>query len=136
MCYVPASFSGRRFFRDDFGPMIRSRFLWATLFAGLGLIQVGCAVERSSLSMDSNSRFPWLGLQLSPPKSKEPAYHRPIAQKSGKMDEAKVALAVDPPRTETKWSDWLNPLPQRISQPLPRTEPEESASTDTDPIEF
>jgi len=107
------------------------------LFAGLGLGLAGCAVERSSLSMDSNSRFPWLGLQLSPPKSKEPAYHRPIAQKSGKRtDEAKVTLAVDPPRTETKWADWLNPLPQRVSQPLPRTEPDDAASTDADLIEF
>jgi hypothetical protein len=119
------------------GPSLRAPFT-AGIGLSLTLAAGGCAVEHSSLSIDSNSRSPFLGLQLAPPKSKEPAYHRPIARERGKKgtDEAKVALAVDPPRTETKWSDWLNPLPQRVSQPLPRTEPVPSASADADLIEF
>src|SRR5689334_17013485 len=89
--------------------------------AGLGLslavFASGCAVEHSSLSIDSNSRSPFLGLQFMQPKEKEPAYHRPIAR-TKKDPEAKVALATEPVKTESKWSDWLNPLPQRVSQPL------------------
>jgi hypothetical protein len=94
----------------------------------------GCAVERSSLSIDSNSRVPFLGLQLAPPKSKEPAYQRQISRERKKSgaDQPKVALAVESTKTETKWPDWLNPLPQRVSQPLPRTEPEPATPTIND----
>ncbi|MDZ4684917.1 MAG: hypothetical protein SH850_07475 [Planctomycetaceae bacterium] len=126
------------------------RSLFSTVWFGLSLAAAvvcsGCTVERSSLSIDSNSRSPFLGLQFAPPKSKEPVYHRPISRErvKQKSDGAKVELAVEPPRTEAKWSDWLNPLPQRVSQPLPRTESDETASTAPDglnpsvaaPIEF
>uniref|UniRef100_A0A7C2JYN1 DUF3035 domain-containing protein n=1 Tax=Schlesneria paludicola TaxID=360056 RepID=A0A7C2JYN1_9PLAN len=96
------------------------------LFA-LGLC-AGCAVERSSLSIDSNSRVPFLGLQLAPSKKKEPVYQRSISREpAAKSAAATVQLAVEEPRGDTHWTDWLTPAP-RFSQPLPRTEPEPNAS--------
>jgi hypothetical protein len=83
----------------------------------------GCAVERSSLSIDSNSRVPFMGLQLAPPKKKEPVYQRSISRDRAAQSEAAVVrLAQHEPRTESRWTDWLTPSPPRVSQPLPRTE--------------
>ena len=103
----------------------------------------GCAVERSSLSIDSNSRVPFLGMQLAPAKKKEPVYQKSISRGlSTKSDAAVVQLAVEEPRSDTHWADWLSPAP-RVSQPLPRTDqqphapaPANASKPSEDAIEF
>jgi hypothetical protein len=105
----------------------------------------GCALERSSVSMDSNSRFPFFGFQLAPKKKEEPAYQRSISQhRSRPSDVPKIQPAVREPERESAWPQWLSLPTARPVLPLPRTdrvveEPraEQTASSATSvPLEF
>jgi hypothetical protein len=85
----------------------------------------GCTLGRSSLSIDSNSRSPWLGLELIPGRKSADAaaYNRAIAQqRSPSGDQTQVHAAIQKPKKETRLPGWLNPISEKTPLPLPRTD--------------
>lgn len=85
----------------------------------------GCTLGRSNVSIDSNSRAPWMNLELMPSRKKEkPAnYHRSVAEQRGdgaKPVEVQEAMAA--PRRELKLPQWMTPSSERTPLPLPRTD--------------
>ncbi|OYW18101.1 MAG: hypothetical protein B7Z55_11265, partial [Planctomycetales bacterium 12-60-4] len=114
-------------------------WVWLLLFSSLGLS--GCAFGRSSLSIDSNSRSPWLGLELIPSRKKAdpPNYNRSVAQQRYSTEvQAEIQPAVQKPKKESRLPNWLNPMAERTPLPLPRTDVEppplaESPAESTNP---
>ena len=87
----------------------------------------GCALGRSNVSMDSNSRAPWMNFELLPSRKKaDPAnYHRSIAeQRSDAKSEASIEPALATTKTELRLPGWLTPGADRTPLPLPRSDAE------------
>jgi hypothetical protein len=104
----------------------------------------GCALERSSLSIDSNSRIPFFGFQFAP-RPKPPVYDRSVSRpKPGAEPSAKVKPALLETPKEGAWPGWLGLPTPRPTQPLPRTDvlagepaaPKSAADTVTNTVEF
>ncbi len=132
VCYDPPGSILQLTFRQSTRERVMSRFrtnltccCWMILLSSVALS--GCALGRSSLSIDSNSRSPWLGLELIPGKKPaDPAnYHRSIAQhRSQPGDQAEIQAAIQKPKKESRLPGWLNPMAERTPLPLPRTDVE------------
>lgn len=81
----------------------------------------GCALERSSLSIDSDSRVPFFGFQFAP-RRRPPAYERSISRtKPSTEPAAKVTTTLLETPPESSWPAWLT-RSSRPTQPLPRTD--------------
>lgn len=98
----------------------------------------GCALERSSLSIDSDSRVPFFGFQFAP-RRRPPAYERSISRtKPSAEPPAKVTTTLLETPPESPWPAWLT-RSARPTQPLPRTDVTEegkpSKEGDTPPAE-
>ncbi len=98
---------------------------WRVLLVLGALLLPGCAMGRSNVSIDSNSRAPWMNLEFLPSRKKPDTstYHRSIAQqKSQSADVATIAPAVATPKKEVRLLNWLTPGSERTPLPLPRTD--------------
>ncbi len=96
-----------------------------TLTVFVVFMVAGCAVDRSGVSMDSNSRSPWMNLELAPSRKKDnaPNYHRAIANRSDSTaPAAEVKTALLPPKSELRLPQWLHPGSEKTPLPLPRTD--------------
>jgi len=108
-----------------------SKPVQSLVIAGCLLIgHSGCALERSSVSIDSNSRSPWFGLQLLPSKKADTSgYHRSISrQPESEREQVSIVPALANPRSEFRIPAWLKPSASPESQQLPQT-------TGADPVE-
>jgi hypothetical protein len=94
---------------------------WAVV---MSLLLSGCAMGRSSLSIDSNSRAPWLGLEFLPSKKEAPPnYSRSVKQqKSRGKDQVAITPATQSPKKERSLPNWLKPGSEKTPLPLPRTD--------------
>lgn len=132
VCYDPRGSRIHFPFRPPIRERVMSRFLahltdcrCCTAILLGSLMLPGCTLGRSSLSIDSNSRSPWLGLELIPGrKSAEAAtYNRAIAQQRSQSGaQAQVHAAIQKPKKESRLPGWLNPVSERTPLPLPRTD--------------
>lgn len=105
---------------------MKSVQLWRlTLCLGGALCLSGCALGRGNVSIDSNSRAPWMNLELMPSKKKEkPAnYHRSVAERqTDGASEVEIQTAMATPRRELRLPQWMTPSSERTPLPLPRTD--------------
>lgn len=108
----------------------RRRGVW--LLSVAAMLQSGCALGRSNVSIDSNSRAPWMNLELLPSRKKKDtsSYHRSVNQRSGSSTEDAVEIepAVAAPKKEVRLLNWLTPSSEKTPLPLPRTDVELSAT--------
>lgn len=82
--------------------------VWTHCGLAISLIASGCAVGGKHFSYDSQSRMPWFGLQLTEPKSKEPAIYRSISREAPASEPPAVNLALQKTEEPTrKWPKWL-----------------------------
>ncbi|MBI1348284.1 hypothetical protein GC163_18575 [bacterium] len=115
------------------------RIAYLSVSACLLMGQSGCALERSSVSVDSNSRSPWLGLQFLPSKKSDSSnYYRSISRQVDAGSEPTVIqTAAEPKRSEIRLSEWILPAKSPEPQVLPRTsEADLSGDQANETIEF
>jgi hypothetical protein len=108
-------------------PQFRSAPRWSiALLCGVVAAE-GCALERSSMSMDSVSRSPFFGFVFAP-KAKPPVLDRTISRDVRSRDvrrsesPVKVQTAVRDVEPERTWPNWLSLPGARPVVPLPRTD--------------
>lgn len=101
----------------------RNRWRWA--WSGLTvLLCSGCALDQSSMQMNSTSKMPWFNFSLAPAKKDTGNYQRSINRgHQQSADRLHVQPATPPAQREIRWAEWLSPQAARTSQPLPVTEP-------------
>lgn len=109
------------------------RNFWRVAGLSVGLATVltggigGCALGRSNVSIDSNSRAPWMNLEFLPSRKKaDPSnYHRSVAENRSATPSAptaEVTTAAPPAKKETRLANWLTPGGERTPLPLPRSD--------------
>ncbi len=87
----------------------------------------GCALERSGVSADSNSRLPFFNFQFAPSKKDAVNPHRSVQLENRPADLVQPAKA--PVQREVRLASWIPGLGQREAMPLPLAElPAEPAS--------
>jgi hypothetical protein len=99
--------------------------IWATSAA------TGCAVTRKSVSIDSGSKTPWLGLELAPKKkSAVPEATRIRRDDSVPLEPVPANLVKDsaPQPKEDSWWQKLTGTEKRTPIKLPRTDLEDAAA--------
>ena len=123
----------------------RHRRLLPVVAIGASILTGGCAVNRTSMSMDSVSRRPFFGIELAPKKRSTPVYEKSIAQhRRQAADAPKVQPAIRETKTDGPWPEWLALPSSRPTLPLPRTDlavgtagtTHTASSETTQPIEF
>ena len=81
----------------------------------------GCQVDRTSLQMDSDSRFPALGIQLVPKRKPQKiqtiSHHESLATPEKAMQTRQSSTA-----RSSRWTQWLNPFGKKQRIPIPRTD--------------
>ncbi len=106
-------------------PLRRVRVCGYCLWLTSSLLVTGCAMGRSSVSMDSNSPSPWMNLEFLPSRKKADVknYHRSIAeQRPDGESAAEITPAVTEKKKESRLASWLLPGSERTPLPLPRSD--------------
>jgi len=110
-----------------------TRMIFATLALAC-LTTSGCQLDRTSFQMDSNSRIPFLGFQLSDLGRRKQDVGPVTVRAANAVADHTTPVAKTAPRRLNTWLDGLKP-PERIS--LPRTDsPIDILASTTEPTEF
>lgn len=105
----------------------RSSKCLSLLAMGWVCLCCGCALERSGVSADSNSRLPFFNFQFAPAKKDSANYHRSVQLEQRPAELVQPAKA--PVQREVRLASWIPGLGQREALPLPLAElPAEPAS--------